>query len=173
MTDSGRVIIYTGDGKGKTTAALGTAFRALGHGHRVCVIQFIKGKGSYGERIMAEKLDYLDWFICGKGFVFNKENIEEDRRIARDGFDIAREKVRSDKYDLIILDEVTYLPLYDFLDVSEIVELIEKKPGRLSLILTGRNAAPELIECADTVSDIRSVKHAYEQQIKAQKGIEF
>jgi len=173
MTDSGRVIINTGDGKGKTTAALGTVFRALGHGHRVCVIQFIKGKGKYGERVMAEKIDNLDWFICGKGFVFTKENIEVDRKVARDGFEIAKEKVKSDEYDLIVLDEITYLPLYDFIDVNEIVELIKNKPGRLSLILTGRNAAPELIECADTVSDIRSIKHAYDQKIKAQKGIEF
>ncbi|MBW1635379.1 MAG: cob(I)yrinic acid a,c-diamide adenosyltransferase [Deltaproteobacteria bacterium] len=173
MADRGRVIINTGDGKGKTTAALGTAFRALGHGHRVCVIQFIKGEGKYGERVMAEEFDNLDWYICGKGFVFNKDNIEEDRRVAREGFEIAKEKIESDEYDLIILDEITYLPLYGFLDVGEIVELIKNKPKRLSLILTGRNAAPELIEQADTVSEIRSIKHGYEQKIKAQKGIEF
>lgn len=173
MGEKGRVIVNTGEGKGKTTAALGTAFRALGHGKKVCVVQFIKGKGQYGERIMAEKLDNLDWFICGKGFVFKKENIDEDRRIAQQGFALAKEKVESDQYDLIILDEITYLPLYDFLEVEKIVELIAKKPERLSLILTGRDADLKLIEMADTVSIIEPFKHAYQQGIKAQKGIEF
>ena len=173
METCGRVIINTGNGKGKTTAALGTAFRTLGHGGRVCVIQFLKGQGQYGERVMAGKTENLDWFICGKGFVFKKDNIDEDREVARQGFQIAREKVLSDKYDLIILDEITYLPLYDFLDVSEIVELIQNKPKRLSLILTGRDAVPELIEVADTVTVMEPLKHAYENGIKAQKGIEF
>lgn len=173
MTASGRVIVNTGNGKGKTTAALGTAFRALGHDRKVCVIQFLKGQGNYGERVMAEKMENLDWYICGKGFVFKKENIEEDRQVALDGFKLAQEKVKSDCYDLIILDEITYLPLYDFLDVEKIVELIQDKPKRLSIILTGRDAHARLIEIADTVSVIEPVKHAYEQGIKAQKGIEF
>ena len=173
MTDIGRVVLHTGNGKGKTTAALGTAFRALGHGHKVCVIQFLKGKGKYGERVMAGEIANLDWFICGRGFVFNKENIEEDRLVAREGFALAREKVESDYYDLIILDEITYLPHYDFLEVDKIVELIRYKPKRLSIIMTGRSAHPKLIEIADTVSVIDSLKHGYEQGIKAQKGIEF
>ena len=173
LTDKGRVIVNTGNGKGKTTAALGTAFRALGHGNKVCVIQFLKGQGKYGERLMAEKLENLDWFICGKGFVFTKENIEEDRQVALEGFQLAKEKVESDKYDLIILDEITYLPLYDFLNVEEIVSLIQNKPERLSIIVTGRDADRRLVEIADTVSVIEPAKHAYEQGIKAQKGIEF
>jgi cob(I)alamin adenosyltransferase len=173
MTQGGRVIVNTGNGKGKTTAALGTAFRALGHDKKVCVIQFLKGQGEYGERVMAGKLENIDWFICGKGFVFTKENIEEDRQVALDGFKLAQEKVGSDRYDLIILDEITYLPLYNFLDVEEIVELIQNKPERLSIILTGRDAHPRLVEIADTVSVIEPAKHAFEQGIKAQKGIEF
>ena len=173
MTDRGRIIVITGNGKGKTTAALGTAFRALGHGQKVCVIQFLKGQGKYGERIMAEKLENLHWFICGKGFVFNKENIEADRQVARQGFALAQEKIASDLYDLVILDEITYLPHYDFLEVERIVDLLRDKPKRLSVILTGRDADPQLIEIADTVSVIESSKHAYEQGIKAQKGIEF
>ncbi|MFT5698130.1 MAG: cob(I)alamin adenosyltransferase [Desulforhopalus sp.] len=173
MQNTGRVIINTGNGKGKTTAALGTAFRALGHGRKVCVIQFLKGKGAYGERIMAEKMDNLDWFICGKGFVFKKENIDEDRVVAREGFQLALEKVRSDQYDLLILDEITYLPHYDFLEVSKIVELITNKPERLSIIITGRDADPQLIEIADTVTVMEPLKHAYKEGITAQKGIEF
>ena len=173
MTEKGRVIIHTGDGKGKTTAALGTAFRALGHGKKVCVIQFLKGQGKYGERLMAEQLENLDWFICGKGFVFTRENIDEDRKVAQQGFALAREKVQSDQYDLIILDEITYLPLYDFLEVEKIIELIASRPERLSLILTGRDADEKLMELADTVSIIEPFKHAYKQGIKAQKGIEY
>jgi cob(I)alamin adenosyltransferase len=173
MTDRGRIIVNTGNGKGKTTAALGTAFRALGHGKKVCVIQFLKGQGKYGERVMAEKLENLDWFICGRGFVFKKENLEEDRQVALEGFQLAKELVASDSYDLVILDEITYLPLYDFLDVEKIVELIRNKPKRLSIIMTGRDAHPRLIDIADTVSVMEPVKHAYNQGIKAQKGIEF
>lgn len=173
MAVAGRIILNTGNGKGKTTAALGTAFRALGHGHRVCVIQFLKGQGKYGERLLGKQFDNLDWYICGKGFVFRKEDIEEDRRVAREGFALAKEKINSDNYELIILDEITYLPKFDFLDVAEIIEVIQNKPERLGIIMTGRNASPELIDIADTVSDIQSVKHAYESGIKAQKGIEF
>jgi cob(I)alamin adenosyltransferase len=173
MTGSGRILLITGNGKGKTTAALGTAFRALGHGQRVCVIQFLKGQGQYGERLMAKSLDNLDWYICGKGFVFTKENIDEDREVARQGFDLAEEKIASDLYDLIILDELTYLPLYDFLPVEGIVAALRAKPSRLSIIITGRDAHQQLIDIADTVSVIESIKHAYQQGIKAQKGIEF
>lgn len=173
MQNKGRVIVNTGNGKGKTTAALGTAFRTLGHGGKVCVIQFLKGQGKYGERVMAEKTDNLDWFICGKGFVFKKENIDDDREVAKEGFLLAMEKVKCDEYDLIILDEVTYLPLYDFLNVSKIVELIENKPERLTIILTGRDADPQIIAAADTVTVMEPIKHAYENGIKAQKGIEF
>ena len=173
MAENGRIIVITGNGKGKTTAALGTAFRALGHGQKVCVIQFLKGQGKYGERIMAEKFDNLHWFICGKGFVFNKENIEEDRAVAQLGFALAEEKIASDLYDLIILDEITYLPHYDFLAVERIVDLLRSKPQRLSIIMTGRDADTKLIDIADTVSVIDSQKHAYQQGIKAQKGIEF
>lgn len=173
MSSGGRVIINTGDGKGKTTAALGTAFRALGHGHKVCVIQFLKGQGKYGERIMAETCDNLDWHICGKGFVFNKENIEEDRAVAREGFERARKVIEEDCHDLVILDEITYLPKYDFLPVSDIVNLLKQKPDSMTVILTGRDAPVELIEIADTVSEIHAVKHAFESGVKAQKGVEF
>lgn len=173
MKTQGRIIIHTGDGKGKTTAALGTVFRALGHGQKVCVIQFIKGQGKYGERILAEKLENLDWHICGKGFVFKKENVEEDRKIAEEGFRLAAEIIASDRYDLVVLDELTYLPALDFLAAEKIVETLRSKPERLNIIITGRKAPPELVEIADTVSEVGAVKHAYQHGIKAQKGIEF
>ncbi len=173
MSLQGRILVITGNGKGKTTAALGTAFRALGHGQKVCVLQFLKGQGRYGERLMAEKTPGLDWFICGRGFVFIKEKIDEDRQAAREGFALAEKLVAGDQYDLLILDEITYLPLYDFLDVEEIVRLLAGRPPRLSVIITGRQAHPRLIEIADTVTSMESVKHGYEQGIKAQQGIEF
>ncbi|MBE0583602.1 MAG: cob(I)yrinic acid a,c-diamide adenosyltransferase [Desulfofustis sp.] len=173
MTRDGRIIINTGNGKGKTTAALGLAFRALGHGQRVCVIQFIKGQGTYGERLFAESLENLDWFICGKGFVFKKERLDEDRDVARAGFELACRKIASDAYDLIILDELTYLPHFGFLDVAEIVAAISNKPARLTVVVTGRDAPPELVAIADTVTEMQSLKHAFESGVKAQKGIEF
>ena len=173
MEKTGRIIIHTGDGKGKTTAALGTVFRALGHGQKVCVVQFIKGRGTYGERIFAEKLDNLDWHICGKGFVFNKKQIDEDKKVAEEGFRLATEIISSDRYDLVVLDELTYLPNLGFLPVEAIVATLKAKPKRLSIIITGRNAPNELVELADTVSAIAVVKHAYQQGIKAQKGVEF
>jgi cob(I)alamin adenosyltransferase len=169
----GRVILNTGNGKGKTTAALGTALRAMGHGQRVCVIQFVKGQGAYGERLLVDHFANLDWFICGRGFVFNKENLEEDKRAAEEGFALAKEKIESDYYDLIILDEITYLPLFGFLDVQKIVELIRNKPERLSVIMTGRSAHEDLIAIADTVSVVDSLKHAFDIGIKMQRGIEF
>ena len=173
MEKTGRIIIHTGDGKGKTTAALGTVFRALGHGQKVCMVQFIKGQGKYGERIFAEKLDNLDWHICGKGFVFNKEQIDEDKKVAEEGFKLAAEIIASDRYDLVVLDELTYLPTLGFLPVEVIVATLKAKPKRLSIIITGRNAPSELVELADTVSAISVVKHAYQQGMKAQKGVEF
>jgi cob(I)alamin adenosyltransferase len=169
----GRVILNTGHGKGKTTAALGTAFRALGHQQRVCVIQFLKGQGDYGERLLVDQFPNLDWFICGRGFVFNRKKIEEDKRVAEEGFALAKEKIESDLYDLIILDEITYLPLYGFLDVEKIVDLVKNKPERLSIIMTGRDAHDALVEIADTVSVIDPHKHAFHNGIKAQKGIEY
>ena len=165
--------MYTGDGKGKTTAALGSAFRALGHGQKVCVIQFLKGKGEYGERKFAATIENLEWHICGKGFVFNSEDISEDKRVAEEGFEIAARKVMSDKFDLIILDELTYLPLYGFLEVERIIELLKNRPARLSVIITGRDADEALVDMADTVTSMEVVKHAFRQGVKAQKGIEF
>jgi cob(I)alamin adenosyltransferase len=173
MEKTGRIIIHTGAGKGKTTAALGTVFRALGHGQKVCVVQFIKGQGKYGERLFAEKIDNLDWHICGKGFVFNKEQVDEDKKVAEQGFALAAGCIASDRYDLVVLDELTYLPNLGFLAVEKIVETLKAKPKRLSVIITGRDAPRELVDMADTVSEIAVVKHAYEQGIKAQKGVEF
>ena len=173
MRNEGRVIVYTGNGKGKTTAALGAVFRALGHGQRVCMLQFLKGKGEYGERLFGGTITSLEWHICGRGFVFNKEDRESDREIALQGFELAKEKVMSDTFELAVFDEITYLSHYGFLEAEKIVDLIEARPQRLNVILTGRNADDAFIRVADTVTIMEPEKHAYDFGIKAQKGIEF
>jgi cob(I)alamin adenosyltransferase len=137
------------------------------------MIQFLKGKGNYGERLFGNTIENLEWHICGKGFVFKKQDIKEDMEVARQGFQLAGEKIESDRFDLIILDEITYLVLYGFLEVQAIVELLKNKPDRLSVVLTGRNADDALIEIADTVTNMENIKHAYAQGIAARKGIEF
>lgn len=169
----GRIIINTGNGKGKTTAALGTMFRALGHGQKVCMIQFIKGKGDYGERLLAKRLDHLEWHNCGKGFLFKKEHLFEDKMVAQQGMELAREKIDSDEFDLVILDEITYLMQYGFTSVDHVIEMIRQRPSRLSIILTGRYAHRDLIAIADTVTFMTVGKHGFEAGIRAQKGIEF
>ncbi len=173
MERKGRILVYTGDGKGKTSASLGTAFRFLGHGCKVCMIQFLKGKGEYGERIFGRSIENMEWHICGKGFVFNKKKIDEDKQAAEEGFALACEKVMSGDFDLVILDEITYLPMYGFLDVDKIVHLLQEKPEKLTVVLTGRGADDALVDIADTVTSMQPVKHAYSQGIKAQKGIEY
>ena len=175
MSRNGIIILNTGNGKGKTTAALGTAFRALGHGHKVCIIQFIKGPGNYGERITASKFEQkqLEWHIQGEGFTWNSKNLEKDRETARKGFLLAKEKIESENYDLIILDELTYLPNYNFLDVDEIISVLKNKPKNLNIIITGRDAKKELIDIADTVTEMKAVKHAFDNGVKAIKGLEF
>jgi len=176
MKQNGIIILNTGNGKGKTTAALGTAFRALGHGFKVCIIQFIKGQGNYGERITAKEnfdKEKLEWHIQGEGFTWNSKDLEKDKATARRGFQLAKEKIESNNYDLIILDELTYLPNYNFLDVKEIVTVLKNKPQKLNIIITGRDAKQELLDIADTVTEMKAVKHAFDNGVKAIKGIEF
>ncbi len=173
---NGIIILNTGNGKGKTTAALGTAFRALGHGFKVCIIQFIKGQGNYGERITAKENfdnEKLEWHIQGEGFTWNSKDLEKDKATARRGFQLAKEKIESNNYDLIILDELTYLPNYKFLDVEEIITVLKNKPNKLNVILTGRDAKQELIDISDTITEMKAVKHAFDSGVKAIKGIEF
>jgi len=170
----GLVIVNTGDGKGKTTAALGQAFRAMGYKYKVCVIQFIKGTWKYGELVSKDQFkDLLDFHVMGKGFTFKSENLEEDKKIALKGWEIAKSVLVSDKYFMVILDELTYLLIYKFIDINEVVECIKERRNDLHVVITGRDAPQEIIEIADLVTEMRSVKHPLKQGIKAQKGIEF
>ena len=171
----GLVIVNTGEGKGKSTAAFGVVLRAWGRGLRICVIQFIKSEtGKWGEVKAAKKLG-IDWLSTGDGFTWLSKDMDETTARAQYGWKIAQEKIVSDQYDLIVLDEFTYPLHFGWLDVQEVITwLQENKPPMLHLIITGRNAPQELIDFADLVTEMKEIKHPYEEQkIAAQAGIEF
>ena len=171
----GLVIVNTGKGKGKSTAAFGVVLRAWGRGLRICVIQFIKSEtGKWGEVKAAEKLG-IDWLSTGDGFTWHSKDMDETTARAQHGWVIAQEKILSGNYDLIVLDEFTYPLHFDWLDVDKVITwLKENKPPMLHLIITGRNAPQELIDFADLVTEMKEIKHPYEDhEIAAQAGIEF
>jgi cob(I)alamin adenosyltransferase len=176
-TRKGLIIVLTGPGKGKTTAALGTAFRAVGQGLKVLMVQFIKGSWHYGELDAAERLgaDRLKILPMGRGFV--KVGAEkpdsEDVRLIEEAWDFARENILSGRFDMVILDEINYAISYKMLAPERVVETLKQKPEMLHVILTGRNAHPSLVEVADLVTEMREVKHPYQKGIQAQRGIEY
>jgi cob(I)alamin adenosyltransferase len=178
MTDSrrGLILINTGPGKGKTTAALGTGMRAAGNGMRVLVLQFLKGSWHYGELDAAEAFNGN--FVLkqmGRGFVKvgGAETDPEDIRMVEAAWAEAREAIYSGEWDMVILDEINYAIGYKMLDAAAVAEALRGKPEMVHVILTGRNAHPMLIELADTVTEMREVKHAYQKGILAQRGIEY
>jgi cob(I)alamin adenosyltransferase len=168
------VIVNTGNGKGKSTAAFGTLLRAWGRGMRVCVIQFIKAEtGNWGEIQAARKLQ-IEWHALGDGFTWLSKDIAATADRARAAWSFAQEKIASGAFDLMILDEMTYAFHHGWLDARAVIEwLREHKPAELHLIITGRDAPEELIEYADLVTEMREVKHPFARGIKAQPGIEF
>ena len=178
----GLIIIYTGNGKGKTTAALGAVLRALGHGWRVLVIQFFKGDWPvvFGEVEMGKRLaPQLEVLQLGKGFVKHmgdKKPMEEHLAAAKEALRIAKEKIISGVYDLIVLDELVYAIDYagvQLVSLQEVLGLLDAKPPSLHLILTGRSAPQELIDRADLVTEMREIKHPWQQKIPAQEGIDY
>ncbi|MBS4913687.1 MAG: cob(I)yrinic acid a,c-diamide adenosyltransferase [Veillonella sp.] len=178
----GLILVNTGNGKGKTTAALGTAMRAVGQGLRVLILQFIKGAMNYGELTCIEALNKAGLPIeirqMGKGFVYHKqkstpEEIKAHEEAAAEGWRMVEREVQSGNWDLIVLDEINYAIGFELVDAEKVVQLLKDKPKDLHMILTGRNARPEIIELAHTVTSMEPVKHAYEQGIKAARGIEF
>lgn len=170
----GLIFVYTGNAKGKTTAALGLALRAIGHGHRVLMLQFMKGR-DYGEAISADKyLPNLRIIKCGQDrFVKKNKATPLDIELAGKGLKLAQEAIASDKYDLIILDEINVAVDFGLIPLEEVLELIRTKPYRLDLGLTGRYAAPEVIEKADLVTVMTEIKHPYNQGIPAKAGFEY
>lgn len=169
----GRIIVNTGDGKGKTTAALGTALRASGHGQKVAIVQFIKGTWNYGEAAALETCPNIELWRIGSGFTWLADDPAVPRALAREAWELSRELAASDGYDLLILDELNYAMTEGYVTVEEILDLLETKPSRLSVIITGRDAARELVDAADTVTEMRSVKHAFDDKVTAKKGIEY
>lgn len=170
----GIIQVYTGEGKGKTTASLGQALRACGHDFRVLMIQFMKGSKNYGELLSSESVPGLE--IVQKGlptFVKKGEPSEEDLRLAAEGMDLARKTVRDAAHDILILDEINCAVDYGLVDLSEVLELIREKPEGMELILTGRYAPKEFIELADLVTEMREVKHHYSSGVEMREGIEF
>ena len=173
----GLIIVHTGPGKGKTTAALGTAFRAVGQGMKVLMVQFIKGSWHYGEldtcRMLGE--DKIKILPMGRGFV--KVGVEkpdpEDVRMVEEAWQFASQAITGGEYDLVILDEVNYAVSYKMLDPARVVETLKQKPEMVHVILTGRNAHASIVECADVVTEMREVKHPYQKGILAQRGIEY
>lgn len=170
----GITLVFTGNGKGKTTAALGTIFRAWGRGFRICVFQFLKAEtGHWGEVQAAKKLG-IEWYKTGDGFTRTTKNMDESRAKALHGWELAKQKISSGEYDLILLDEFTYPLVFGWIDTQETINwLMKNKPSHLHLIITGRDAPPALIDYADLVTKMEEVKHPFYQGIKAQPGIEF
>ena len=173
---TGLILINTGPGKGKTTAALGTAMRAAGNGMRVLILQFLKGSWHYGELDSAKMLG--DDFVLrqmGRGFVKvgGAETDPEDLRMVEAAWDEASAAILSGEWDLVVLDEINYAIGYKMLDVEKVAAVLRARPEMVNVILTGRNAHPVLVELADTVTEMREVKHAYQKGILAQRGIEF
>jgi cob(I)alamin adenosyltransferase len=172
----GLVLINTGPGKGKTTAAMGTALRAVGNGMKVLMLQFLKGSWHYGE-LDAVKA-FGDNFVLkqmGRGFVKvgGAETDPEDVRLVEAAWDEAREAILSGEWDMVVLDEINYAIGYGMLDPAKVAETLKARPEMVHVILTGRNAHPSLVEIADTVTEMRQVKHAYEGGVLAQRGIEY
>ena len=175
--EKGLVIVYTGGGKGKTTAALGMALRAVGHNQKICIIQFIKGSWHYGELNSLKRLEpEVELVTMGKGFVGiidDKSPREEHEKIAKEGIKLSKEKIQSKKYDIIILDEVNYAVNLDLIGLNDVLDLIKTKPSELNLVLTGNHVKSEIIEEADLVTEMREIKHPFKSGIKAKKGIDF
>lgn len=175
--ENGLVIVYTGKGKGKTTAALGMALRAVGHNHKICMIQFIKGSWHYGEMSSSKRLEpEFELTAVGKGFVGildDKTPKDVHQKIAQEAIQISKEKILSEKYDIIILDEINYAVNLGLIEIHQVLDLIKNKPQKLSLVLTGNHVRQEIIDVADLVTEMKEIKHPFQRGIRAKKGVDF
>jgi cob(I)alamin adenosyltransferase len=172
--ERGLMIVHTGAGKGKTTAAFGMVLRCIGHGMRVGVVQFVKGAWSTGERdVLARFPDLVTCRAMGEGFTWDTQDRERDIAAARAAWDMAKAMIADPTYSLVLLDELNIVLRYDYLALDEVIAVLKVKPRDLHVVVTGRNAKPELIEAADLVTEMTLVKHPFRSGVKAQKGIEF
>lgn len=174
ITSKGLLIVNTGPGKGKSTAAFGLVLRALGHGHHVGVVQFIKGAWNTGEKRALERFsDLLSWHSMGEGFTWETQDRERDIAAAKRAWDQVLEFMNDPKIKLVLLDELNIALRYDYLPLSEVVDVLSNRRPDLHIIVTGRNAKPEMIEAADLVTEMGMIKHHFSAGVKAQEGIEF
>ncbi|WP_119273936.1 cob(I)yrinic acid a,c-diamide adenosyltransferase [Taklimakanibacter deserti] len=172
--EKGLIIVHTGKGKGKSTAAFGMVFRCIGHGMKAGVVQFVKGAWATGERTVLEKFpDLVTIKAMGEGFTWETQDRERDIAHARAGWEEAKRMIADPQYELVLLDELNIVLRYDYLPTEEVVETLRNKPADKHVIVTGRNAKDELIEIADLVTEMEQIKHPFRSGIKAQKGIEY
>ena len=172
--EKGLLIVHTGKGKGKSTAAMGLAIRAIGNGMRVGIVQFVKGVWETGERMVLEAFpDQVTIKAMGEGFSWDTQDRQRDIRAAEGAWEMSKQMMASGDYDMVILDELNIPLRYDNLDIAAVVEALKNKPENLHVVVTGRNAKDELIDAADLVTEMTMVKHPFRAGVKAQKGIEF
>jgi len=171
--EKGLLLVITGNGKGKSTSAFGMVARALGHGLNVGVCQFIKSRTDTGEEAFFSAQPNCEWHVLGDGFTWDTQDKNQDIQTAQQGWQVALKMLNNPRYDLVILDELTYLLSYDYLDKHSVLEALKNRPTQQHVVVTGRSALAELRELADTVSDIKEEKHAYKSGIKAQIGVDF
>jgi cob(I)alamin adenosyltransferase len=172
--ERGLLIVHTGKGKGKSTAAFGMVFRAIGHGFKVGIVQFVKGKWGTGERDVLEKFpDLVTIKAMGEGFTWDTQDRQRDLAAARAAWETAKTMIADPAYKMVLLDELNIVLRYDYLPIEEIVATLKAKPRDTHVIVTGRNAKDELIEIADLVTEMTEIKHPFRAGVKAQKGIEF
>lgn len=177
MPEKGLIIVYTGKGKGKTTAALGIALRAVGHGYKVCMIQFIKGEWYYGELTSSKRLEpEFELIAAGRGFVGiidDDHPIEDHQKAAKNAIEVAKQKIASGNYDIMILDEINYAAKLNLISQQDILDVIAARPEKTSLVLTGNYVPEAIMDTADLVTEMKEIKHPYQKGIKAKKGIDF
>jgi cob(I)alamin adenosyltransferase len=173
--EKGLLIVHTGKGKGKSTAAFGMVFRMLGHGEKVAIVQFVKGRWQTGERVALEKFgDLVSINTMGEGFTWETQDRQRDLAAARAAWERAKALIKAGQHRLVLLDEINIVLRYDYLPIEEIVAFLrDEKPEHVHVIVTGRNAKDELIEIADLVTEMEMVKHPFRSGVKAQRGIEF
>jgi cob(I)alamin adenosyltransferase len=169
----GLIIVYTGNGKGKTTAALGLTMRALGRELAVAVVQFIKGKWKTGEREFCEKLPGLTFLVMGRGFTWESDDLSRDKEAAAQAWRTAAQLISDGKHAVVVLDELTYVINYNFVALADVLQVLRSRPAHVSVVITGRNAPDELCALADLVTEMKSLKHPFEQGKKAQPGIDY
>ncbi|AXS40909.1 cob(I)yrinic acid a,c-diamide adenosyltransferase [Breoghania sp. L-A4] len=173
--EKGLLIVHTGKGKGKSTAGFGMVFRSLGHGHKVAIVQFVKGRIDTGERMALGRFDDLVTLKrMGDGFTWETQDRQRDIAAAREAWEMAKQLITSREHRLVLLDELNIVLRYDYLDINEVVEFLKtEKPDDVHVVITGRNAKDELIEIADLVTEMTQIKHPFRSGVKPQEGIEF